>query len=37
MEQLDQKSGNFNEAGMVLVPQKGWVNTIITTLNMTRD
>ena len=37
IEQLDQKLGNFKDAGMVLVPQKGWVNTIRTTLNMTRD
>ena len=37
LEQLDQKLVNFKDAGMVLVPQKGWVNTIRTTLNMTRD
>ena len=37
IEQLDQKLGNFKDAAMVLVPQKGWVNTIRTTLNMTRD
>ncbi len=37
IEQLDQKLANFKAAGMVLVPQKGWVNTIRTTLNMTRD
>ncbi|MCL5247739.1 mobile mystery protein A [Cellulophaga sp. 20_2_10] len=37
IEQLDQKLANFKDAGMVLVPQKGWVNTIRTTLNMTRD
>ncbi|WP_273277752.1 mobile mystery protein A [Maribacter polysiphoniae] len=37
VEQLDQKLANFKDAGMVLVPQKGWVNTIRTTLNMTRD
>ncbi len=37
IEQLDQKLTNFKDAGMVLVPQKGWVNTIRTTLNMTRD
>lgn len=36
-EQLDQKLAKFKDAGMVLVPQKGWVNTIRTTLNMTRD
>lgn len=37
IEQLDQKLTNFKDAGMVLVPKKGWVNTIRTTLNMTRD
>ncbi len=37
IEQLDQKLINFKDAGMVLVPQKGWINTIRTTLNMTRD
>ena len=37
IEQLDQKLANFKDAGMVLVPQKGWVNTIRTTLNMTMD
>jgi predicted DNA-binding mobile mystery protein A len=35
--QLDQKLANFKDIGMVLVPQKGWVNTIRTTLNMTRN
>lgn len=37
IEQLDQKLANFKAAGMVLVPQKGWINTIRTTLNMTRE
>ena len=37
IEQLDQKLAHFKDAGMVLVPQKGWVNTIRTTLNMTRE
>ena len=37
IEQLDQKLAHFKDAGMVLVPQKGWVHTISTTLNMTRD
>ena len=37
IEQLDEKLANFKDAGMVLVPEKGWVNTIRTTLNMTRD
>lgn len=37
IEQLDHKLANFKDAGIVLVPQKGWINTIRTTLNMTRD
>ena len=37
IEQLDQKLAHFKDAGMVLVPQKGWINTIRTTLNMTRS
>lgn len=37
IEQLDQKLYKFKEAGTVLSPQKGWINTIRTTLNMTRD
>ena len=37
IEQLDQKLGKFNKAGLVIVPQKGWVNTIRTTLNMTME
>lgn len=37
IEQLDQKLAKFKNAGMVQTPQKGWVNTIRTTLNMTRD
>jgi predicted DNA-binding mobile mystery protein A len=37
IEQLDQKLAGFKDAGMVLVPQKGWVNTIRTTFNMSRD
>jgi predicted DNA-binding mobile mystery protein A len=37
IEQLDQKLAKFKDAGVVLVPQKGWINTIRTTLNMTRD
>lgn len=36
IEQLDQKLAKFKDAGIVLVPQKGWINTIRTTLNMTR-
>ncbi len=37
IEQLDQKLAAFKAAGVVLVPQKGWINTIRTTFNMTRD
>lgn len=35
IEQLDQKLKAFQDTAMVLVPSKGWVNTIRTTLNMT--
>lgn len=37
IEQLDQKLINFKDAALVLIPQKGWVNTIRNTLNMTRE
>tara|TARA_R110002167_G_scaffold15302_5_gene61119 strand:+ start:4562 stop:5023 length:462 start_codon:yes stop_codon:yes gene_type:complete len=37
IEQLDQKLAEFKDAGIVLVPQKGWINTIRTTFNMTRE
>ncbi|MBV6485622.1 MAG: hypothetical protein KFKLKKLM_02192 [Flavobacteriales bacterium] len=37
IEQLDQKLANFKAAKKVQVPQKGWINTIRTTLNMTRE
>ena len=37
IEQLDQKLTHFKDAGKVLVPHKGWVHTIRTTLNMTRE
>lgn len=37
VEQLDQKLANFKAAKKVQVPQKGWINTIRTTLNMTRE
>ena len=36
IEQLDQKLEHFKNSAMVLVPTKGWINTIRTTLNMTR-
>lgn len=35
IEQLDQKLKPFKETEMVLIPEKGWVNNIRTTLNMT--
>lgn len=35
IEQLDQKLKPFLETRMVLVPERGWINTIRTTLNMT--
>jgi len=35
IEQLDQKLRSFSESRKVLVPERGWINTIRTTLNMT--
>jgi len=35
IDQLDQKLEPFKNAAIVLVPNKGWINTIRTTLNMT--
>jgi predicted DNA-binding mobile mystery protein A len=35
IEQLDQKLQPFSQARKVLVPERGWINTIRTTLNMT--
>lgn len=35
IEQLDQKIKPFQKTENVIVPDKGWVNTIRTTLNMT--
>jgi predicted DNA-binding mobile mystery protein A len=37
IEQLDQKLEHFKDSAVVLVPTKGWINTIRTSLNMTRD
>ena len=37
VDQLDQKLARFNDARKVLVPEKGWINTIRTSLNMTRE
>jgi len=36
IEQLDEKLAKFKNAGIVIIPQKGWINTIRTTFNMTR-
>ena len=35
IEQLDQKLQPFSESRKVLVPERGWINTIRTALNMT--
>lgn len=35
IEQLDQKLQPFLASRKVLVPERGWINTIRTTLNMT--
>tara|TARA_R110000868_G_scaffold215843_7_gene465974 strand:- start:1143 stop:1604 length:462 start_codon:yes stop_codon:yes gene_type:complete len=35
IEQLDQKLQPFLESRKVLIPERGWINTIRTTLNMT--
>jgi predicted DNA-binding mobile mystery protein A len=35
IEQLDQKLTSFQKTETVIVPNKGWVNTIRTALNMT--
>lgn len=35
IEQLDQKLKPFLETRTVIVPERGWINTIRTTLNMT--
>lgn len=35
IEQLDQKLEPFQKTEMVIVPDKGWINAIRTTLNMT--
>ena len=35
IEQLDQKLQPFSETRKVLVPERGWINTIRTSLNMT--
>lgn len=35
IEQLDEKLKPFQKARMVLTPERGWINTIRKTLNMT--
>jgi len=35
IEQLDQRLKPFQKAEMVIVPDKGWINNIRTSLNMT--
>jgi len=35
IEQLDQKLRPFQKAGMIQLPDRGWIHTIRTTLNMT--
>lgn len=35
IEQLDNKLQSFSESRKVIVPERGWVNTIRTALNMT--
>ncbi|MGC1203634.1 MAG: mobile mystery protein A [Flavobacteriaceae bacterium] len=35
IEQLDQKLQPFSQTRMILVPERGWINTIRATLNMT--
>jgi predicted DNA-binding mobile mystery protein A len=35
IEQLDQKLRPFKKAGMIQLPDRGWIHTIRTTLNMT--
>lgn len=35
IEQLDQKLQPFSQTRKVMVPERGWTNTIRTTLNMT--
>lgn len=35
IEQLDQKLQPFSESRKVLIPERGWINAIRTTLNMT--
>ncbi len=37
IEQLDKKLLKFQGSSKVIVPTKGWINTIRTTLNMTRE
>ena len=37
VEQLDRKIKPFLGSEMVIIPEKGWINTIRTTINMTLE
>ncbi len=37
IEQLDRKLKPFSDSESVIVPEKGWINTIRTALNMTLE
>jgi predicted DNA-binding mobile mystery protein A len=37
VEQLDEKLAPFQQAKLVLVPDRGWIHTIRKTLNMTME
>lgn len=37
IEQLNKKLQIFYEASKIVVPERGWINTIRTTLNMTME
>ncbi len=37
IEQLDQKLNKLKSSATILVPEKGWINAIRTTLNMTME
>lgn len=37
LEQLDNKLGGVTSLGKIIMPEKGWINAIRTTLNMTME
>ena len=37
IEQLDRKLLPFKGSEKVIIPEKGWINTIRTTINMTLE